>query len=296
MTIHVSPDYFPRIDRGTGAPILFIHGAACDHRIWEPHVQNLSQRYRCIAPTLRWFGQFDWPESTLEFNENTHAVDLASIIENLDCGPVFVVGWSYGANVALRLSVDRPDLVSGVAVYEPSSTSLVSTPLSIAMHQLCMQETFFPVTEAAVTGDEIAVLKAFIGAVAGPGTFGKLPPNLRQICSDNAHTLTPLLSAKHRFASVTGAELEKLPMPVHVAWGEQSGDVWTIPSKAAAGLTNVCGYAIPAADHILPAKDPMAFLSWLDSLLHPGPKKMLHIATAANASNASCSCSIRARG
>ncbi|MES0863340.1 alpha/beta hydrolase [Ruegeria sp. SCPT10] len=288
MTIHVSTDRFPCIDRGAGAPILFIHGAACDHRIWEPHVQNLSQRYRCIAPTLRWFGQFDWPASTLEFNEKTHADDVASIIENLDCGPVFVVGWSYGANIALRLSVDRPDLISGVAVYEPSSTSLVSTPLGIALHQLSMQETFFPVTEATATADRIAVLKAFIGAVGGPGTFGKLPPDLRQICLDNAHTLIPLLSSKHRFSSVTVADLETLPMPVHVAWGQQSGDVWTIPSKAAAGLTNVCGYAIPEADHILPAKDPMAFLSWVDSLLRQGPKKMLHFATVANVGNASC--------
>ncbi|WP_170346222.1 alpha/beta fold hydrolase [Ruegeria atlantica] len=275
MTIHVSVDHFPCIDRGTGTPILFVHGAACDHRIWEPHVQNLSQRYRCIAPTLRWFGQSSWPATALEFCEKTHADDLASIIEGLVCGPVIVVGWSYGANVALRLSVDRPDLISGVAVYEPSSTSLANTPLDIAMHQLSMQETFFPVTEAAATGDGNAVLKAFIGAVGGPGTFRKLPPNLRQICLDNAHTLIPLLSSKHRFASVTSAELESLPMPVHVAWGRKSGDVWTIPSKAAAGLTNVCGHAISEADHILPAKDPMAFLSWLDAVLHQGPEKEL---------------------
>ncbi|WP_170419220.1 alpha/beta fold hydrolase [Ruegeria atlantica] len=272
MTIHVSNNFFPCIDRGNGAPILFVHGAACDHRIWAPHVQKLSKQYRCIAPTLRWFGPSEWSETTLEFNEKTHADDLAFIIESFNCGPVFVVGWSYGANVALRLSVDRPNLVSGVAVYEPSSTSLVSTPVDIAMHQLSMQETFLPVTEAAATDGGIGVLKAFIGAVSGSGTFGKLPPDLRQICLENAHTLIPLLSAKHRFVSVTAAELETLPLPVHVAWGEQSGDVWTIPSKAVAGLTNVRSYAIPGADHIWPAKDPMAFLSWLGSVLYQKPK------------------------
>ncbi|MDP5219033.1 alpha/beta hydrolase [Ruegeria sp. 2205SS24-7] len=272
MTMHISADYFPCIDRGTGAPILFVHGAACDHRIWVPHIQDLSQRHRCIAPTLRWFGRSQWPATTLEFSEKTHAGDLATIIEGLDCGPVFVVGWSYGANVALRLSVDRPDLITGVAAYEPSSTSLVSEPLDIAMHQLSMQETFFPVTEAAAAGDGTGVLKAFIGAVGGSGTFGKLPPDLRQICLDNAHTLIPLLSAKQRFASVTAAELETLAMPVHVAWGEQSGDLWTIPSKAAARLTHVHGHAIHGADHIWPAKDPMAFLRWLDGVLHLGSK------------------------
>ncbi|WP_420583852.1 alpha/beta fold hydrolase [Ruegeria sp.] len=267
MTIHEKTDHFPGIDCGNGAPILFVHGAACDHRIWKPHIQNLSQRYRCIAPTLRWFGPHQWPATSLEFNEQTHANDLASIIENLECGPVFVVGWSYGANVALRLSVGRPDLICGVAVYEPSSTSLVRTPLGIATHQLSMQETFLPVTETAATGDAVEVLKAFISAVGGPDTLGKLPPNLRQICLENAHTLIPLLSAKHRFASVAAAELETLPMPVHLAWGQKSGDAWTIPSKAAASLTNVRGCMIPGADHIWPAKNPAAFLSWLDSVL-----------------------------
>ena len=275
MTIHVSADYFPRIDRGTGAPVLFVHGAACDHRIWAPHIQYLSRHHRCVAPTLRWFGQSRWPATELEFNEKTHADDLASIIESLECGPVFVVGWSYGANVALRLSVDRPDLISGVAVYEPSSTSLVSVPLDIVTHQLRMQETYLPVTDAAAEGDKVGVLKAFICAVGGDDTFRKLPTNLRQICLDNAHTLIPLLRAKHRFASVTAAELATLPMPVHFAWGEQSGDVWTIPSKAAAGLSNVRGHAIPGTDHIWPAKDPMAFLSWLDGVLHEGSKNML---------------------
>ncbi|WP_298855297.1 alpha/beta hydrolase [uncultured Ruegeria sp.] len=292
MTKHVSADYFPCIDRGNGAPILFAHGAACDHRIWAPHVQMLSQRYRCIAPTLRWFGPSEWPVTTLEFCEKTHADDLASIIESHDCGPVFVVGWSYGANVALRLSVDRPDLISGVAVYEPSSTSLTSNPLDIAMHQLSMLETFLPVTDAAAKGNGIEVLKAFISAVGGPDTFDKLTPDLCQICMDNAHTLIPLLSAKHRFASVTASELETLPMPVHVAWGEQSGEVWTIPSKAAASLTNVRGHAIVGADHIWPAKDPMAFLPWLASVLHHGSRKQIFSAAAANVGNASCDRSI----
>jgi len=216
----------------------------------------------------------------LEFSENTHADDLVSIIEGLDCGPIFVVGWSYGANVALRLSVKRPDLISGVAVYEPSATSLVSLPADIAMHHLSMQKTFLPVTDAAAKGCDVGVLKAFISAVDGPDTFGKLPPDLRHICLDNAHTLIPLLSAKHRFASVTDADLGTLPMPVHVAWGKQSGDVWTIPSKAAAGLTNVHGHAIPGADHIWPAKDPVAFLSWLDQVVHQGAKGQFNCAEA----------------
>lgn len=267
MTVFSSIDSLPCLDRGTGSPILFIHGAACDHRIWEPHVNHLGKHYRCIAPTLRWFGSVHWHSDPAEFGEQAHSGDLVSLIEGLGCGPVCVVGWSYGANVALRLTVDRPDLVSCVVAYEPSSTSLVHEPTAIQAHQTSMQQTFAPVTDAASQGDGIAVLRAFIDAVGGRGTFKKLPAEFRQICLENAHTLIPLLNSKHRFASVTREELADTSTPLHVAWGGRSGKVWTIPSESAAGLANVCGHKIPNADHIWPTKDPDGFLSWLQSTI-----------------------------
>ncbi|MFA3918677.1 alpha/beta fold hydrolase [Ruegeria hyattellae] len=269
MTAYTSTDDFPCIDRGEGSPILFIHGAACDHRIWEPHVDHFAKRHRCIAPTLRWFGQMHWRSDSSEFGEKAHSDDLAAIIEGLGCGPVSVVGWSYGANVALRLTVDRPDLVSRVVAYEPSSTSLVCDATAIEIHHTSMRETFFPVTDAASKGDWLGVLTAFIDAVGGRGTFEKLTPDFRLICLENAHTLIPLLNSKHRFASISVGELEVLSMPVHVAWGERSGKVWTIPSESAAGLANICGHKISDADHIWPVKDPSNFLLWLDSIIGP---------------------------
>lgn len=266
MAVHTQTGTFPCMDLGEGAPILFVHGAACDHRIWTPHVTHLAQQYRCIAPTLRWFGSTDWPANSAEFGETTHSEDLAAIIESLKCGPVFMIGWSYGANVALRLTVDRPDLVSRVVAYEPSATSLVSDSSSVEAHQTSMRETFLPVTTAASSGDGFGVLSAFIDAVGGPGTFRKLPIELRRICVENAHTLIPLLNSKHRFASVTVEDLANLSVPVHVAWGGQSGKVWTIPSESAARVTNISGHRIPDADHIWPAREPGEFLSWLESL------------------------------
>lgn len=271
MFVHTQTGTFPCMDLGEGTPILFVHGAACDHRIWTPHVTHLARHYRCIAPTLRWFGPTDWRGSSAEFGEATHAEDLAAIIENLECGPVFMIGWSYGANVALRLTVDRPDLVSRVVAYEPSSTSLVSDSSSVEAHQTSMRETFLPVTTAASSGDAPGVLSAFIDAVGGLGTFKKLPPELRRICTENAHTLIPLLNSKHRFTSVTVEDLANLSVPVHVAWGGQSAKAWTIPGESAAKVANISGHRIPDADHIWPAREPGAFLSWLESLGELGP-------------------------
>lgn len=269
MNVQTTTDIIPCLDWGDGPPILFIHGAACDYRIWTPHVEYLVNRYRCIAPTLRWFGTTSWRPDGAKFGEVTHANDLANLIEALGCGPVFLVGWSYGANVALRLAVDRPDLISGVAVYEPSSTGLVSDDAEFSKHQISMRKTFQPIMDAAAAGDQFKCLKAFIDAVDGGGVFANLPAALRQICLDNAHTLTPLLNAKQRIDPISAHEVKDLPMPAHVAWGEWSGDVWTIPSKATAKIANVCGEEIPGTNHVWPAKDPIGFSTWLKTILHP---------------------------
>ncbi|MEM6595341.1 MAG: alpha/beta hydrolase [Pseudomonadota bacterium] len=55
----------------------------------------------------------DW-DGTRDYGEM--ARDLAA--EALD-GPAHVIGHSYGAYVALRLAVDRPDLVASLSLYEP---------------------------------------------------------------------------------------------------------------------------------------------------------------------------------
>ncbi|GAA1956074.1 alpha/beta hydrolase [Catenulispora subtropica] len=47
---------------------------------------------------------------------------LAAFIENLDVGPVRLIGWGEGASAALRLALERPDLVRRLAVIGPLPT------------------------------------------------------------------------------------------------------------------------------------------------------------------------------
>jgi pimeloyl-ACP methyl ester carboxylesterase len=58
----------------------------------------------------------------------THANDLATFIQQLNAGPVGVVGWSYGGAVVLALAAQRPDLVRSLFLIEPALDSIVSDP------------------------------------------------------------------------------------------------------------------------------------------------------------------------
>ncbi len=54
---------FPYVTAGAGEPVLFVHGAFSDHRIWEPMREAVAGDHRFLAYTQRHFGPEDWPET-----------------------------------------------------------------------------------------------------------------------------------------------------------------------------------------------------------------------------------------
>src|SRR5947209_19225920 len=84
------------IEQGTGAPVVFVHGAFSDLRFWEPQRQAIAQQYRFIAYTYRYHGTAPWPDAGQDYSAATHAADLAAFIRELNAGPVHLVTLSYG--------------------------------------------------------------------------------------------------------------------------------------------------------------------------------------------------------
>jgi hypothetical protein len=65
------------VEQGAGEPIVFVHGAFSDLRVWEPIREEVAKRYRFIAYTQRYFGTDPWPDDGKNFNVATHVDDLA---------------------------------------------------------------------------------------------------------------------------------------------------------------------------------------------------------------------------
>lgn len=107
------------LDEGAGPPLLLIHGftgtAVADHgRLLD----ELRPTHRLIAPDLRGYGASRPPNRDFppDFYRRD-AADMARLLDKLDCGPVVVLGFSDGAEVALLLAAARPDLVRGVVAW-----------------------------------------------------------------------------------------------------------------------------------------------------------------------------------
>jgi len=99
---------------GTGAPLLFIHEFAGDHRSWEPQVRYFGRGYRCVTYAARGYPPSDVPADPTAYSQQ-RAVDEA-VLDGLGIDRVHVVGLSMGGFTALHLALRHPARVSSAVI------------------------------------------------------------------------------------------------------------------------------------------------------------------------------------
>jgi non-heme chloroperoxidase len=95
-----------------GLPLLLLHGITDSWRSFDPVLPYLGPQWRAIAPSQRGHGDSDKPATG--YRSDDFVADLVALIEALALPPVIVAGHSMGSTHALRLAIDRPDLVRAV--------------------------------------------------------------------------------------------------------------------------------------------------------------------------------------
>jgi pimeloyl-ACP methyl ester carboxylesterase len=101
---------------GTGPPLVLVHGSFSDHRAnWEFVAPSLAQDFTIYAIARRGRSGSDATQGHGVVDE---AHDVAAMIDSIG-DPVFLIGHSYGAQVALAAAAERPDQVRKLILYEP---------------------------------------------------------------------------------------------------------------------------------------------------------------------------------
>jgi pimeloyl-ACP methyl ester carboxylesterase len=254
------------VEQGSGEPIVFVHGAFSDLRVWEPVREEVAKRYRFIAYTQRYHGVGAWKDDGKEYNTATHADDLAKFITSLNVEPVHLVGRSAGGRVAMTAALRSPALVRTLTLHEPEAPSVLPAD-SVEGKAAC--EDWAKVTSAAIaanrTGDPVRTMRLFIEAVyqLEPGGFDRLPEAAQRMLLDNART-APLMFGAPPPPAITCDELKTFTRPTLVTHGEKTQAFFKLInesiSKCVPGARQV---SFPNLIHNAPSADPVAFTTAL---------------------------------
>ncbi|TDD70644.1 alpha/beta hydrolase [Jiangella aurantiaca] len=194
---------------GEGPPVVFVHGAAEDSRIWQPQLAGLADELTVVAWDEPGAGRSsDLPEG---FGLTDFADCLAALIETLDLGPAHIAGLSWGGTVVLELYRRHPGLVATLIMIDTYAGWKGSLPADEVRKRVAgarqmlaaPPEDFDPTLPGLFASDpptKFVPLLAAIAADVRPATLG--------------HQLTIMAEADQRDL------LPRIAVPTLLIWGE----------------------------------------------------------------------------
>ncbi|WCB95856.1 hypothetical protein DSM104299_04607 [Baekduia alba] len=98
-------------DEGSGPTVLFIHGALVNGRLWDPVVDRLRDRFRCVVPDLP-LGSHTIPmKPDADLSPRALAGMIAAIAERLDLRDVTLIGNDTGGALCQFAVVAAPERI-----------------------------------------------------------------------------------------------------------------------------------------------------------------------------------------
>jgi pimeloyl-ACP methyl ester carboxylesterase len=234
---------------GSGPPLVLVHGAGADSRMWQPQIEALSGELTVVAWDEPGAGRSS--EVPPDFTLADYADCLADLIGSLGLGPAHVAGLSWGGTVALELYRRRPELVGTLLLADTYAGWKGSLPEDEV--------------RARVEGVlEMVAAEEHLFDPTLPGLFsGDPPPAAVSLMREMAAGVRPQ-SMKTALLVMGEADLnDVLPtiaVPTLLVWGEH--DVRSPLSVARAFEAAIPGaelVVIPGAGHVSNLERPEAF-------------------------------------
>jgi pimeloyl-ACP methyl ester carboxylesterase len=240
------------LDEGEGPPILFLHGLGGCWRDWEPQLDGLRDRYRCVVVEHRGHGRSE--ATTGEYSIELFADDVIALAHRLGIERAHVVGLSMGGMIAQRVALAAPSLVDTLV--------------------LCDTVARFP--EEAVDG--LIALARAARADGFPDSRGVVPTedpawsahalvHLPEVVRSNkreSEATDPDVWCRAAYAIAahdTVDRLGEITVPVLLLWGEEDG---IVPFRVGAplleeGLADTEVITLPDGGHLCNLDQPHVF-------------------------------------
>ncbi len=253
---------------GAGLPLVFIHGAFVDARIWEPQWEYFSSRCRLLRYDLRGHGKTG-ASSLAHYDMMTFADDLACLLAALEIEDPVLCGLSFGGSIAQAFAVRYPERLKGLV--------MAGTMVAIDFTWLdkLLSKALFP-EWAMLTFIRLLSIENFIrfsfwlaGGTLGKGVLGRdeetqnyLRECMRQI---DSREYLKFWKTLYGFKLLP---LEKISCPVLVLNGQfESQNTYRHTQALLERIPRTEARVVPAADHVMNLENPDAFNQSLEDFL-----------------------------
>lgn len=230
-------------EKGTGKPLILLHGIGSWSYNWRYSIAPLSKYFRVICFDAKGYGFSEKPLSRRE-HQGHQLIEFARIIQALCDEPAVIVGESLGGLIALALAQKHPELIErlvvvNVPIFPERLPNLVmwllaQTPIEIiqTIDFLRLAYLFAPIFREIMAIERRSVLfdpsiltqediywlsYPFIEL---PGTFAKVAEEL-QIA---AREIENCQAKKPNMLTDIQNNLGNIKCPTLILWGEQ--DKW----------------------------------------------------------------------
>lgn len=242
-------------ERGSGPPLLLVHGTGGYADPWAPVLDGLARSYRVITYDRRGFGRSPYP-GRVRFAD--HARDAAALLDALDASPAAVLGWSAGGVIALDLAASLPESVTELFVAEPG-VRLASRPsrAMLGMQLRCWNQRFLRRDAEAAA----AIMYRWVsGYTTGGNAFDGLPQAWRdQMTAHGTSTVREMDQLLRPYPS--RAAIRSIACPVTVIEGSLSDPVFPQADAFVASLLPQSRLiTLPGAAHFLHIDQPALFV------------------------------------
>ena len=239
-------------DRGAARPVLALHCSLAHAGAWGGLAEALS------GITLTAFDQMghgrapDWDGMADLHAEAT--LDAIAMAEHVGQGQAIdFFGHSFGGTVALRVAIERPDLVRSLMLVEP--VLFAAAKAAGAEEWLGFQASHYEVARLAGLGDKRAAATLFHGFWGTGEPLSAMPERAQNYIIDRIH----LIPGQNRVLLDDAAGLlrpgglEAVTVPVLLVEGADSpGVIAANHTELARRLPNVRRAAVTGAGHMVP--------------------------------------------
>ena len=241
-------------DCGAARPVLALHCSLAHSGAWSGLVERLSGVTVTALDQPGHGRAADW-DGVEEIHGLTTRLSIAWVEKLATAGPIDLFGHSFGATVALRIALARPDLVRSLMLVEPVIFAAAKGGSAYGPFR-AEHET---VARLMAEGRRDAAASAFHAAWGTGEPFADLPDRQRNYILARIHHIAaqnPVLLDDAAGLLVPG-RLEALRVPVLMVEGGDSPPIIdAVQTALCARLPKATRLIVPGAGHMVPITHP----------------------------------------